>query len=286
MANITDTPATTVVVVDNISLKTINDVPHVFEYIDGVPTPPFVENQVPAPGAIDVAIDSDIALRVDDASAGVDQSTINITVNGENAVIAGVIQANYNGPNASIAAGGNAGFDIVLDPVGDLPDDQLTPITVDATDNSGNVMTTVNYSFTTILNIVVTPIEVERTSNGETTLNGNITAGFYRMYIGPNGNATDPEAFNGDVGNAAAGIEFTTVVGAQTTASFYLPALDPGGPYSIFLVPVGGGDTILAENIITVLPAALNAKTLSFRKLLPRYYAVGTRKPEQEDFPQ
>lgn len=130
------------------------------------------------------------------------------------------------------------------------------------------------------------PIDAERVGTGQVSLAGTIPAGTYNIYVGPNGDATDPQAFNGTPGSGSEGITITTVSGSNTTGTMYLPELPVGGPYNLYLIPVGGGDAVTVENAVTVYPASFGSKTLSLRKLLPNFYDVGPRKHEQESFPQ
>ena len=47
------------------------------------------------------------------------------------------------------------------------------------------------------------PIDAERVGTGQVSLAGTIPAGTYNIYVGPNGDATDPQAFNGTPGSVA-----------------------------------------------------------------------------------
>lgn len=62
---------------------------------------PILENQTPAPDAIDVARDTTIVMDIVDPPTtptfGVDLATINIQVNGDDAVVGGVVQSGWSG---------------------------------------------------------------------------------------------------------------------------------------------------------------------------------------------
>jgi len=103
-------------------------------------TPPYTSNHDPAKGATEVPIDTNIVVHVRDDDAGVDQSSIVLTVEGVDVTSSAVI------------TGSPADYTVAYDPPVDFAKIQVVNVTVDASDsaNPPNVMPTDSYSFTTI----------------------------------------------------------------------------------------------------------------------------------------
>ena len=120
----------------------------------GETDPPFVTNQVPAPGSTGIATSSAITFRVDDLGDGVDGASIIIEVN-QGAGLVEVYNGNsgglQNGWTGSVTPGGTSGFDFSLaDPSGTLADLQTVTVRVRASDLSPlRNSIDVSYSFTT-----------------------------------------------------------------------------------------------------------------------------------------
>lgn len=141
-------------------------------------TAPDVFNQVPAPGATGVAVNSNIDFDIlDDAFGdGVDLSSIDVLVDGVPAVVGGVIQVGFTG---SVSASGN-GYHVTLNPDDDYGPLTLVPVQVDARDlaDPANVMTTVTWSFTTGGVLVLgTPVLSAIALDSRVGLNWTIPAG-------------------------------------------------------------------------------------------------------------
>ncbi|GEM_PF-5324450 len=111
-------------------------------------TAPVVQNENPAPGAINVPVNTNVYLEIVDAGTGVDLNTVNITVEGATIVVNGVVQPGYTVAVNPIANGYN--FD--YDPTVDFPANATINVSVDAADlmTPPNVMPTYNYSFDTL----------------------------------------------------------------------------------------------------------------------------------------
>ena len=107
-------------------------------------TPPNTAGHDPASGATGVPIDTNITVHVLDAGTGVNNSTIVMTVDGNDVT-----------PDIT---GTSADYTLVYDPSVDFGSNQLVNVTIDAADLNGtpNVMTTDEYSFTTSANNVTT----------------------------------------------------------------------------------------------------------------------------------
>lgn len=117
-------------------------------------TPPFVTNQVPAPGATGISANTNIALRIDDDGDGVDLTTVTIEIDtgsGFQLAYDGGFQAGFNGPGSSVNPGGIAGFDFVIDPTTALSEFAVISVRVNATDLAplANAMPPLTYAFTT-----------------------------------------------------------------------------------------------------------------------------------------
>ena len=104
-----------------------------------------VNNQVPQPDSVGVAVSSSIVFSLNDNVSGVDQETLNVTILGEAAILNGVLQSQYGG---SINGNSFNGFDITITPNLPFTYNQVVEITLNATDLGGNSMSELVYSFT------------------------------------------------------------------------------------------------------------------------------------------
>ena len=118
-------------------------------------TPPVISGQSPAPNATNVDIKSPIVARLGDDQFGVDWTTVNVTINGENKT------------NQTQIQGVMGDYRLVYDPPGNLDFNTEYNITIAACDFVGNCMAPVNYKFNTaapdttppaISNVDVTPL--------------------------------------------------------------------------------------------------------------------------------
>lgn len=98
---------------------------------------PAVSAQSPAGGATNVDVKSNITATITDGLYGVDWTSVQVTVNGED--VTGKIRLN----------GVASSYVMVYDPPQNLPFDTTIPVTVEACDLAGNCMTKVSYSFKT-----------------------------------------------------------------------------------------------------------------------------------------
>jgi len=98
--------------------------------------PPYTTGHDPAPNETDVPPDTNIVVHVKDSGTGVNQSTIEMTVEGE--------------PVAPVITGTPADYTVTYDPTANFDSGQVVYVTVDAADlnETPNVMTTDSYSFT------------------------------------------------------------------------------------------------------------------------------------------
>lgn len=117
-------------------------------------TAPVVSNRAPADLSIGNLLDDNVSFKVDDpGGAGVVQATIDVTVEGNNAIVNGVFQTGYDGVGSSISASGD-GFDVVIDPTSNFPSHTPIIVTVYAEDADENV---VNDSWTFEAGDIIAP---------------------------------------------------------------------------------------------------------------------------------
>lgn len=111
-------------------------------------TPPFVTAATPASGATNVALNSNVALTVQDAVSGVVLSSITIKINGVNAYTSSAFQAGFSGT----ATPSGLGYAFNINPAVDFSYNATIPVRVQATDNAGNSLDT-TYSFQTVVDV-------------------------------------------------------------------------------------------------------------------------------------
>lgn len=115
---------------------------------------PYVQNQVPVPGATEVPLTDNVYLEIIDAGGSeVDLSTVVISIEDVPAVLAGVAQPGY--PTTITAIAGGYSFNI--NPDVNFQVNDTIDVQVDASDSAGvpNVMPTVNYSFYTETAVII-----------------------------------------------------------------------------------------------------------------------------------
>jgi hypothetical protein len=126
------------------------------EFGDGDHDPPYLANQNPAPGATGVSRNTNVALSIKDDGAGVDLSTVTITLEvlGYDGAT-NTFHVPYNGPSSS-KSGVPAQYDFVLDRTINFGFDTLVTVTVHAADLAvpPNVLNTL-YSFRTVAAVLI-----------------------------------------------------------------------------------------------------------------------------------
>lgn len=252
--------------------------------------PPFITNQNPAPGEFGVAESANILFRVDDLGAGINLATLTVYISEGGgpfvlAISGGSFVAPYNGAGSSTAPGGTNGYDVVIDPVSDLVTDDVVQVRVLVDDNNGNSLD-VTYLFYTAPAGYVLPVTVMNDGGAELTIQAfAITAGTYIVHLGPNGDVSDPIAYNGRPGSGGTEVIFEDIGGGYSQATFWTPPLPTGGPYNGFLEGVGIGNAVLAP-FLTVIPHYFRSGIFSYRRLLPNHWKRGPTNSERERFPQ
>ena len=106
-------------------------------------TKPFTSNHNPAKGATAVPINSNIGVRIQDATSGVNRSSL-------------VMRMNGNTVTPTIT-GTAAEYTFTYDPPADFASLQTISVAIDAADSAGNIMMTDSYSFTTVITTPVAP---------------------------------------------------------------------------------------------------------------------------------
>ena len=117
-------------------------------------SPPTINNRNPAKDSSDKAVSCNISFEVDDAT-GVNITTLNVTIEGENAIVGGAIKT-QNDYTGSINADGSNGYDVTINPGTDFDYGQVVDIVISASDSasSPNAMTPVSYSFSCVSSVV------------------------------------------------------------------------------------------------------------------------------------
>jgi hypothetical protein len=118
--------------------------------------PPFVSNKFPVPGTTNVDLFTNVSFDIEDQGGStVAVSSIQVTIDGQDAVINGSIQLGFGGSFTPIPSG----FTIIIDPDVPLFLDKEIVVTVDARDQASipNIMPTVTWSFFTNEGVNVSP---------------------------------------------------------------------------------------------------------------------------------
>ncbi len=129
--------------------------------------PPTISTDDPRQDQTDVNPATNIKFNVYTDYYSPDGNTLNVTVNGEPAIVNGVLQAGYNGTDSSIIV--QSDIWVTLDREDDLPLSDEVNVTVRVSDMAG-ISTTFSYSFTTSGSFDNTPPEIsmEKPRDGET----------------------------------------------------------------------------------------------------------------------
>lgn len=118
--------------------------------------PPTLLNPSPPPNATAVAITANVSFDlVDDGGSGVDLTTLNVTIGGQQAVVVGIAQAGFT-MSATLIPNG---YTVVIDKVTSFPQEEAIGVTVGVSDLSpiANVMVPVSWQFTTAIGVIETP---------------------------------------------------------------------------------------------------------------------------------
>jgi hypothetical protein len=262
--------------------------------------PPYVENQNPAEGEIDVLRNTAIEFRITD-----DYMEVNSGVDLENTII----RIRQDGGAWVVAYdGGLGGFQLgfsgeVVDPSDDglsydfviLPDDLLqrnvvVEVEVTTQDTSPQQNQSVSiYAFTTILDeLPIQSLVVSKDGGGPFQVQvQDLAPGHYSVYLGPLRTTEDPPIVSADrLGLGTTNlVTFVDIGGGISQADgLYFPPL-PIGVYGMIFVPEVG-DTYLSTVAVQYLPRSFGDRTLTLRRAFPPWYKTGVRDPGSERFPQ
>lgn len=106
---------------------------------------------------------------------------------------------------------------------------------------------------------------------------GKLGTGFH-VYVGQNGDDTDELCYSGVAGQGNIILPFT-----DSELRCYLPTLPitTGSGHHVFVewIPDTGESDLLSD-VLEVLPPQYYTKVFDFRRVSPRYYAVGPRNME------
>jgi len=133
-------------------------------------TPPFTSNHFPAKGAVDVATNTLIRVQIQDLLSGVNAASLILKINGV--------------PVTPSLTGTPGNYTLSYQPATPFPNSSVVTVTLDASDQVGNLMTTDTFQFTIVteLNqppaapVLVTPVNNAYFPTTPTQLNWNIPA--------------------------------------------------------------------------------------------------------------
>jgi len=221
---------------------------------------PYVENENPAPGAVNQAVDTDVVFRIKDyknqggiiPGLGVDIDTVSVDVDG--------ITYTAAGPNFFTYAGTAENYLITIDPAVDFPPAYTVNVSVDGADlhnPAANVMPTHNYSFmTSDVNAPYIDNEDPAPDDVSVTANSNVV-----FQIHDDGAGVDIDTIVVNV----AGVEYS-LVGPNTLT---VTALSAPNDYEVTVDPISdftGGQAVLVVIDADDLSAPVNH--------MPTYYYV------------
>lgn len=106
----------------------------------GIGVAPTVELLSPVDGATDVPRPTDILLGFSDTGSGVNRDTIQVTIEGDDAVVDGVIATAFKGPRSYVEIQSDGSIQINLDPVANFVFGEEVEIDAIAADNAGNAL--------------------------------------------------------------------------------------------------------------------------------------------------
>ena len=228
-----------------------------------------------------------------DLGTGIDLPTLNIEFDEgsgfANVYTGGSFVAPYDGPGSSVVAVTN-GFRVTVDKTSDLAALSVISVRTQVDDTNAN-MANVTYTFnTTDSGTIDIPVVVPNVGEGPIDLTGTVPVGTYLVYVGPNGDDTDPQVYNGDPGTGGVLVTFETIPnsGGKTkpTKDVFIPPLPVGGPYQFTFVPQPSGSTLNSPPTVTVLGENFADRAISLRRMQPPWLAVGPRSPGKKGFPQ
>lgn len=244
-------------------------------------TAPVVSLRTPAGGTLDVSTAASISFRVlDTGGSGVSQPSIGVTVTQGGtpslAVVAGVIQAPWNGVGSGITPTGN-GFDVVLVRTGGLTDEVSITVSVSVADAQANTRLDA-WTFSTVTPVAPTtgPTEVSSDGGEIVSYDLGLTDGEYTVDVGTDPDTSAVRAYSGRSESATAALVRDGVI------TFVVPRLVPAEGYRARIRPVGGGAGSLTAVLFAARRRPLFSATHDLRRALPSRWRVGADEPRRE----
>lgn len=262
-----------------------------YSFSTGDQTAPSLVCVAPAEiGASDVSPLSSVVFELVDLGTGVDRRSIEVTVDQgagpEQAVVGGVFVSPFNGPDSAIVATGQ-GYRVTIDPVAQLPNEQLVALSVRARDAEDNQASLGLFFTTGTAGTIDLPIELENDGGGPVSLLGTVPPGRYRVTVEAAG---APPVYNGRPGSGGLEVVIEEMDGGKTdaTAPVYFPPLPAAGaPYGVTFTPLGSeGSPITTPPCVYVTLRGMDSKTLQLRSALWPTLNTGPREAGQLSYPQ
>jgi parallel beta-helix repeat protein len=123
--------------------------------VDKEPPTFATNNFYPQNGEENVPFSASLYIEIDD-NGGVASNKINVKINGTPAIVNGVFQSGFNGPESKIYSDGGTGLNILIDPVSDFTRNQYISVEVIAGDFQNNYATNTYYFITGSTNVCIT----------------------------------------------------------------------------------------------------------------------------------
>jgi hypothetical protein len=101
-------------------------------------TAPYLDSYLPT--GVEVDPDTLIYLYINDEGNGAEQSTLDVTVDGNDAIIGGIFQSGYDGVGSSIVPNSFGGFVVSIDPTASFGSAKTIVVTVYVEDTSSNAL--------------------------------------------------------------------------------------------------------------------------------------------------
>lgn len=105
-------------------------------------------NMVPDKGTTGNAVDTSVYFQVFDTTGStVDASTLIVTIDGVQAVVGGVFQAGFNGPDSAITGNGTDTLSVTVDPTSDFDSEAVVVVAVHVENNAATHTLEDSYAF-------------------------------------------------------------------------------------------------------------------------------------------
>lgn len=223
---------------------------------------PTLTSQVPTPNATNMVKQPTIAFTIADTGTQVVLGSIEVTIDGISAVLAGVVQSSYSG---SIVANG-LGWDLALVPDAAFALGKTINVQVEAAEAGPGTLNE-TYSFrVTSLEVTGVDVAVVRADGGtRIAALGSFPGTDYRMALGPVGDMTDPPFQSGNFGQGST----LQSIGGATLRGYSPVVVSNPSAYTLSVLDVVTDDVAQVVSAIRVAPAEGKPKVVQFRANLP-----------------